>query len=82
MLQKKRKWIIDKTWIPFIITCPRCAFMTNFDGAFEWDFCPVCGDYMVLPGKYAVPSKEEWIRRYGTNKQIAGFKKRQEEMGA
>lgn len=35
----------------------------------------------VEPTKcYRVPSREEWVRQYGTNKQIAGFENRQSKV--
>ena len=34
-------------------------------------------DVVPIPN-YRVPSKEEWIERYGTKKQIAGYEKRKE----
>ena len=75
-----RAWIVDKTFIPFIVTCPNCGLITNCDGAFEWKFCPECGKDMRIPGPYRVPSPDEWMRQYGTNKQIAGYEKRQSKV--
>ena len=75
-MEKKYIWIVDRSFVPFISTCPNCGFLTNFDGAFEWNFCPDCGKDMRIPGPYCVPPVDDWVRQHGTNKQIAGYGKR------
>lgn len=36
-------WLIDKSFTPFVCTCPKCSMQYNVDGAFDWNFCPNCG---------------------------------------
>ena len=76
-----RQWIVDTSFIPFFVACPKCGMTSTYDGAHRWNFCPECGKDMRVPGPYYVPSLEEWMRQYGTNKQIAGFEKRRSQTG-
>lgn len=75
-MAQERAWIVDKTFVPFISTCPECGFLTSVDGAFGWNFCPDCGKDMRIPGPFYVPPRDEWIRQFGTNKQILGYEKK------
>lgn len=63
----------------YITACPNCGMTSTCDGAHRWNFCPECGKDMRVPGPYYVPPLEEWMRQYGTNKQIAGFEKRRSQ---
>lgn len=76
-----RQWIVDTSFIPFFTACPNCGMTSTCDGAHRWNFCPECGKDMRVPGTYYVPPAEEWMRQYGTNKQIAGFEKRRSQAG-
>ncbi len=40
------RWIIDKSFLPFVCTCSECGSSYDVDGAFEWDYCPECGARM------------------------------------
>ena len=40
------KWRIDKSFMPFVSTCSECSTFYDFDGAFDWNYCPYCGAKM------------------------------------
>ena len=46
--QKRGRWDIDKSFMPFVCTCSRCGAFYREDGAFEWRYCPTCGAKMDM----------------------------------
>lgn len=45
------RWIVDKSFLPFVCTCSVCGWSTDTDGAFAWKGCPECLAKMDLKGE-------------------------------
>lgn len=52
------------------------SFCLQMDG--DVNYCPMCGRSLTEDISFRVPSKDEWMERYCTPKQYAGYKKREE----
>lgn len=51
------------------------SFCSQMDG--DVNYCPICGRSLMEDTSFRIPSKDEWMERYCTPKQYAGYQKRE-----